>query len=533
MIEIPELSELPEFAKISPIDQHVYLCGGILKKWAGKTEEIFSSFPLKVNGKTERICLGSIPVLNREAAMEVLDAAVTSYSKGQGVWATSTVKTRCEAMNKFCHHLQKNRLEVAKFLMWEIGKSWTDSVKEVDRTVQYINDTIEALKNLDRESSRLKKQDGIYAQIRRGPLGVVLCMGPYNYPLNETFALLIPALIMGNSVILKPAKHGILLLNPLLDAFKNCFPPGVINILYGHGPETVQPIMESGKIDVFSFIGGSRTANLIKKAHPRANRLRSVLGLEAKNPAIILSDCDLELAVNEVISGTLSFNGQRCTALKIVFVHKKISDKFRTLYCEKLKKLPYGLPWKENVFLTPLPEPTKIEYLHSLIEDAKKHGAEIINENGGFSEHDYFHPAVLYPISEKMRVFHEEQFGPVVPMLDFEDISEPIEYMVNSNYGQQVSIFGNKSTEIAGLIDHLVNQVCRVNVNSQCQRGPDVFPFNGRKDSAEGTLSVSDALRVFSIRTMVAAKENPTNLKVFETILDSRLSNFLSTDYIL
>jgi glyceraldehyde-3-phosphate dehydrogenase (NADP+) len=132
-----------------------------------------------------------------------------------------------------------------------------------------------------------------------------------------------------------------------------------------------------------------------------------------------------------------------------------------------------------------------------------------------------------------MRVYHEEQFGPVIPVIEFDDTNEPIEYMVKSNYGQQVSIFGSDSDEIAHLIDPLVNQVCRVNINSQCQRGPDVFPFNGRKDSAEGTLSVSDALRVFSIRTLVATKENELNKTILSEILDERKSSFLSTDFIL
>jgi glyceraldehyde-3-phosphate dehydrogenase (NADP+) len=132
-----------------------------------------------------------------------------------------------------------------------------------------------------------------------------------------------------------------------------------------------------------------------------------------------------------------------------------------------------------------------------------------------------------------MRVYHEEQFGPVVPVLPFDNIDEPIEYMINSNYGQQVSIFGSDPDRIARLIDPLVNQVCRVNINSQCQRGPDTFPFTGRKDSAEGTLSVSDALRVFSIRTLVAAKQTELNKQIITRIVREHKSKFLATDFIL
>jgi glyceraldehyde-3-phosphate dehydrogenase (NADP+) len=145
----------------------------------------------------------------------------------------------------------------------------------------------------------------------------------------------------------------------------------------------------------------------------------------------------------------------------------------------------------------------------------------------------FFYPAVVYPVTSEMRLYHEEQFGPVIPVVVYDDLETPIDYIVKSNYGQQVSIFGQDRSAIADLIDPLVNQVCRVNLNSQCQRGPDVFPFTGRKDSAVGTLSVSDALRSFSIRTIVAAKDTEVNKSLITDIVRERHSNFLSTDFIL
>src|SRR5690606_9977658 len=125
-----------------------------------------------------------------------------------------------------------------------------------------------------------------------------------------------------------------------------------------------------------------------------------------------------------------------------------------------------------------------------------------------------FYPAILYPVSADMNIYREEQFGPVVPIVSFEKDEEAIQYVVSSNFGQQVSIFGNDSKRIAMYIDMFTNQVGRINVNTQCQRGPDTFPFNGRKDSAEGTLSVADALRVFSIRTLVATKSTEANTQI-------------------
>jgi glyceraldehyde-3-phosphate dehydrogenase (NADP+) len=258
-----------------------------------------------------------------------------------------------------------------------------------------------------------------------------------------------------------------------------------------------------------------------------------VLGLDAKNPAIVLEDANLDNAVEECVSGSLSYNGQRCTAIKIIFVHENVAEEFNKRYIERLAKLKAGMPWDTGVMLTPLPETHKPKYLHDLIVDAESKGAKVINEKGGEADHSYVNPAVLFPVNSNMRVYHEEQFGPVVPIITFRNIAEPISYMVESNFGQQVSIFGTDDRHIAELIDPLVNQVCRVNINSQCQRGPDSYPFNGRKDSAEGTLSVTDALRVFSIRTMVASKDNELNRKLLTQILEKRESNFLSTDYML
>lgn len=530
----PALNDIPENMLLpNALEQREYLVNGELKTWNGTVQDVYSPVCIKTDKGLERKRLGSFPILGEKESFEALDAAKQAYDLGRGIWPTMPVKKRIEHMLKFTKMMKEQKANVVKLLMWEIGKTYKDSEKEFDRTIEYIIDTIEALKNLDRDSSRIEKKNEIYAQIRRGPLGITVCMGPYNYPLNETFALLIPALIMGNVVIFKPAKHGVLLIHPLLNAFKECFPKGVINVIYGHGKDTIAKLMESGKIDVFSFIGSSKIANVLKKAHPKPNRLRSVLGLEAKNPAIVLQDADLELAVNECILGSLSFNGQRCTALKIIFVHEKIADAFNSLFTEKLNKLKMGMPWEDGVMITPLPEPDKPAYLHELVEDAKTKGANVINQHGGEINESFVYPAVLYPINSSMRVYHEEQFGPVIPILSFKNISEPIQYMVDSNYGQQVSIFGTNSKQLAELIDPLVNQVCRVNINSQCQRGPDVYPFNGRKDSAEGTLSVFDALRVFSIRTMVAGKEIELNKQILSNIIEERSSNFLSTDYIL
>jgi glyceraldehyde-3-phosphate dehydrogenase (NADP+) len=513
------------------VNQNTYLVGGELKSWTGATSEVYSTISSTEDYKPT--LLGTIPTLGENEALEALDAACDAYKKGQGLWPTMKVVDRIACMEKFVEQMKTKREEVVKLLMWEIGKNLPDSEKEFDRTVEYVYDTIEDYKQMDRNSAKFEKNSGVNAHIRRGPIGVVLCLGPYNYPLNETFALLIPALIMGNTAVFKPAKHGVLLISPLLEAFQSSFPAGVVNIIYGRGRTVASPIMKDGRVDVLALIGNSKSANALQNQHPKSNRLRMVLGLEAKNPAIVLKDADLDLAIEECIAGTTSFNGQRCTALKVLYVHEDIVEEFNKRFSAKVDALKFGNPWEDGAKLTPLPEPDKPAYFQELIDDAIKNGAKIINKKGGDTTENYIFPAVLYPVTKAMRVYEEEQFGPVIPVIPFSDIEEPLDDMAASNYGQQVSLFGKDVKTLAPLIDTLVNLVCRVNLNSSCQRGPDVYPFTGRKDSAVATLSVHDALRSFSIRTFVASKDNDYNNAILKDLLDSRASNFVSTDYIL
>ncbi|MDC0096980.1 NADP-dependent glyceraldehyde-3-phosphate dehydrogenase, partial [bacterium] len=477
--------------------------------------------------------LGSVPDMDTKAANEAINSAVAAFDKGKGDWPTMKVKDRIACMNTFVEKMRPHREEVVRLLMWEIGKTKNDACKEFDRTIDYILDTIEAYKKLDRKSAKFDNESGILAHIRRSPLGVVLCLGPYNYPLNETFCLLIPALIMGNTTIFKPAKLGVLLITPLLKAFQESFPPGVVNIVFGRGRKIAAPIMQTGYVDVLALIGHSSSAVALQDEHPFKNRLRLILGLEANNPAIILPDTDLDLVVQECISGTLSYNGQRCTALKVLFVHADIVDEFNKRFAEAVDALKFGLPWEDNVFLTPLPEKNKPAYIDGLIKDAVSKGAKILNKRGGELSENYCYPAVLYPVSTDMKVFQEEQFGPVIPIISFTTIDEPLDAIAASQYGQQVSLFGKDTKQLGPLIDILANLVCRVNLNSACQRGPDIYPFTGRKNSAVGTLSVFDALRSFSIRSFVATKDNEYNKEILEKLLESKDSNFITTDYLL
>lgn len=508
-----------------------YLVDGQLKTWSGDFETVYSPMGEELeDGKVDKIVLGEAPLLSTEVGLEALEAAKKAYNHGRGAWPTASSEDRIAAMEYFLNIMLSKREEVSQLLMWEIAKNEEASYKEFDRTVDYIQDTLNEYKQMEREGSRIGNKDGLLSQIRRGPLGVVLCLGPYNYPLNETFCLLIPALLMGNTVIFKPAKYGVLLLTPLVEAFQKAFPAGVVNFVFGRGRTLAGPMMATGDIDVLALIGNSKSSNVLVAQHPKPNRLRQILGLEAKNPAIVFADADLDTAVKESIKGALSYNGQRCTALKIIFVHRSVVESFVSKFSTAVDALALDHP-QRNPVLTPLPERKKVPEMESYVKDALAFGAKQVNSRGGRVNDTSFFPAVLYPVTKEMRIFHEEQFGPIVPIVVFDDLEEVMESVAASDYGQQCSLFSENQRTIAYAVDNMVNQVCRVNINASCQRGPDYLPFTGRKDSAVGTLSVHDALRSFSIRTLVAAGLDQK--KLIRGVLSSGESNFMTTDYLL
>lgn len=508
-----------------------YLIKGEVRTWDGPVAPIESVFcePGSGDGGSGdglvRRVIGETALLDAATATEALDAAVEAWDLGRGAWPQLPLAERIAAIRAFCEAIRPHREEVAKLLMWEIGKPWKASLKEFDRTIQYVDQTVEALVNLDRESGRVRDEGGVLGIVRRAPHGVVLCMGPFNYPLNETYTTLLPALAMGNTCVVKLPKLGILCNLPLLEALAEHFPPGVVNVISGDGREIVTPIIASGKVDTLAFIGSSKVAGIIEKQHPAPYRLQTVLGMDAKNPALILPDADLELTVQNCLQGSLSFNGQRCTALKLIFCHRSRLEEFSQALAAEVEALACGMPWDEDVFITPLPEPDKPAYLQGFLEDAKAHGASVLNPSGGLSQGTFFFPAVVSPVTPECRLYHEEQFGPIVPIVPYDDLEEVQRAIAESPFGQQISVFGQDPAVIGPLIDSLANQVCRINLNRQCQRGPDTFPFAGRKNSAEGVLSVTDALDAFSIPTMLAVGEGAGRAQL-ETLFDEGTSTF-------
>ncbi|MDZ7640891.1 MAG: aldehyde dehydrogenase family protein [Desulfurivibrio sp.] len=524
----PTADEVPASLRLTaPVELREYLCDGRLLSWRGATSEVYSPLYRRqpaASGEEELQPqrLGSYPRMGEPEALAALAAARRAYDDGLGYWPLLPLARRLAMLEELAARLSPLREEVVRLLVWEIGKGQAEADMEFTRTLDYIAATLAAGREMARHDEPVQHR-GVLARLSRAPLGVALCLGPSNNPFYETFTLLIPALLMGNTVIYKPPRQGVLLHRGLAGIFQQTLPPGVINTLFGEGEEVLPPLLQTGQLAVLAFIGPRRVADKLRRLHPEPGRLRCLLGLEAKNGAIVLADADLQEAVAECLLGALAFNGQRCTALKMLWVEAGICREFLRQLAAAMDGLSMGMPWRPKVRITPLPELARVDYQRELLADALAKGAEIINEGGGRCCRTFMTPALLYPVTASMRLYHEEQFGPLVPVAAFRDPAQPMEWLKESPFGQQVSLFGREPERLAALVRPLANQVCRVNINCKCRRGPDSLPFSGRKDSAEGTLSVAEALQAFSIDTMTVVRENEEN---------RRLLHHLKTDSI-
>lgn len=424
-------------------------------------------------------------------AHELVDLALNGAESAFIDWKTTPVSERINLLEKFKNLVLENKEELANLLVLEIAKSQKDSLTEVVRTCDYIDETIKAYKNII--SNPLIIDESVHhivgkvGKFIREPLGVVVAIAPFNYPFNLLIAKLAPALVAGNTVVYKPASQGSLIGARVSQLFHEAgFPKGVVNCVVGSGKEIGDLLVEDKRVSMISFTGSAMVGNRIAE---KAHKIPLVLEMGGKDPAIVLPDANLELVANEIVKGGLSFNGQRCTAIKRVFVHSSIHDKLVDLLVEKIKKLTVGLP-SENNFITPLISEKSADFVMKLVGDALVQGAVCLTEMR--RDKNLLWPMLLDKVTVDMDLAWEEPFGPVIPVLTFDDLAMCIENVNASEYGLQASVFTENlklAEEIALKIDSGT-----VNINRSSSRGPDIFPFSGVKNSGFGVQGIKDAI---------------------------------------
>jgi len=456
-------------------------------KW--KTSE--SERLLSVNNPFNNEIVGNIQACTKQEAEEMISIARDSIN----CWIDTPQRNRAVVLLKAAKLMRIWSESLGAILMKEIGKPLKSAISEISRTADIFEATSEAGTQIEGESMFGDVFKGFtrdkVSLTARVPLGVILCIGPFNYPFNLTGSKIAPALIAGNTVIVKPPSQGAI--TPLyygLILEEAGVPPGVFNIITGRGSELGDFLVGHPGIDMISFTGSSETGKHIAQV---AGMKPLLLELGGKDAAIILDDADLEKTVDAIVSGAFSYSGQRCTAVKRVLPMPRIADELIKKVKEKTLKLTIGNP-AENKTIGPLIDSKQCDYVQSLIDDALEKGATLLC--GNKREGNIIWPTILDNVTTDMRVAWEEPFGPILPFIRIRSAEEAIEISNKSQYGLQGMIF----TENVDLAFNIAQEleVGTVQINGKSERGPDHFPFLGTKSSGLGTQGIKYSIEAMS-----------------------------------
>lgn len=466
-------------------------------KWISSSSGRF----LDIKSPLDNSLLGRVPAMTRED----VDIAIETAREAQMKWKSVTINERAEILYKAADILLENIDELSEIMMMEIAKDRKSCRSEISRTADFIKFTADTAKNLSGESIPGDSFPGFknnkISVVRREPLGVVLAISPFNYPINLSASKIAPGLIAGNSVVLKPATQGSLCGLYLVRVFEEAgVPAGVLNIVTGKGSEIGDYITTHKGINFINFTGSTEIGARISKM---TSMVPLLMELGGKDAAIVLEDADLELTASNIVSGGYSYSGQRCTAVKRILVIDKVADKLIEKIKERIGKLVVGNPLEKDVDVVPLISSKAADLVVDIIEDAKKKGAKLLL--GGKREGNLIYPTLFDNVTTDMRLAWEEPFGPVLPIIRVKDKDEAIEIANKSEYGLQSAVFTKNINDAFYVADKL--EVGTVQVNHKTERGPDNFPFLGVKASGIGTQGVK-----YSIESMSRPKATIINL---------------------
>ncbi|MGY4688779.1 NADP-dependent glyceraldehyde-3-phosphate dehydrogenase [Salibacterium sp. K-3] len=431
--------------------------------------------------------IGSVPALTESE----VDEAVEASGKAQKEWQKTPLHERKELLYRWADKLEENKEAIGTTIMQEVAKKKSSAVDEVVRTADFIRHTAEEGVRLNGELLTGDSYNGgpasKTAQVSRVPLGVVLAIAPFNYPLNLSASKIAPALMTGNGVVFKPATQGSLSGILMIEALEEAgLPEGLVNITTGRGSEIGDVLVTHKGIDQISFTGGSGTG--ISMAE-KAGMVPMVLELGGKDPAIVLEDADLDKAAKEITGGAFSYSGQRCTAIKRVLVKEEAAVELVAKLKEKVEALSVGQP-EDDADITPLINEKGADYVQGLIDDALANDAELVT--GNKREGSLLSPTLLDQVTTESRIAWEEPFGPVLPIIRVKDEDEAVEIANDSEYGLQASVFTQDIDAAHRIADQL--EVGSVQLNGKTSRGPDHFPFLGVKNSGMGVQGVKYSL---------------------------------------
>ncbi|VOU08435.1 NADP-dependent glyceraldehyde-3-phosphate dehydrogenase [Streptococcus pneumoniae] len=457
-------------------------------KWKSSEQEITIYSPINQEE------LGTVPAMTQTEADEAMQAARAALP----AWRALSAIERAAYLHKTAAILERDKEKIGTILAKEVAKGIKAAIGEVVRTADLIRYAAEeglritgqAMEGGGFEAASKNK----LAVVRREPVGIVLAIAPFNYPVNLSASKIAPALIAGNVVMLKPPTQGSISGLLLAKAFEEAgIPAGVFNTITGRGSEIGDYIIEHKEVNFINFTGSTPIGERIGRL---AGMRPIMLELGGKDAALVLEDADLEYTAKQIVAGAFSYSGQRCTAIKRVIVLESVADKLATLLQEEVSKLTVGDPF-DNADITPVIDNASADFIWGLIEDAQEKEAQALTPIK--REGNLLWPVLFDQVTKDMKVAWEEPFGPVLPIIRVASVEEAIAFANESEFGLQSSVFTNdfkKAFEIAEKLE-----VGTVHINNKTQRGPDNFPFLGVKGSGAGVQGIK-----YSIEAMTNVK---------------------------
>lgn len=456
---------------------------------------------VEINSPIDNSFIGMAPAMTKKD----VDSAAWMAKEAFKSWKNVPLNIRADVLYKTADILLEHIDRLTDLLMKEVGKDYKSANSEIKRTSDFIRYTADTAKSIHGESIQGDTFSGFnkdkFAMVTREPVGVVLAISPFNYPINLAASKIAPALVAGNTVIFKPASTGSLCGIELVRLFLMAgLPEGVLNLVTGKGSEIGDYIVSHPDINFINFTGSTEVGLSISE---KTHMVPLLMELGGKDAAIVLKDANLAFAAKNIIAGAFSYSGQRCTAVKRILVVDEVADELIGYLKEEISKLQVGNPLEKQVDVVPLINTKAADFVMELIEDAKEKGAKLVV--GGMRQGNLIYPTLFDGVTTEMRVAWEEPFGPVLPILRVSSVDEAIELANRSEYGLQSSVFTEKITDAFYVANRL--EVGTVQVNNKTERGPDHFPFLGVKKSGIGTQGIR-----YSIEAMTRVKATVINL---------------------
>ena len=424
------------------------------------------------------------------AAAEQIEMVLGKAVVAQREWKYVSISERINICRQMLAYLVERADKIGEELTWQMGRPIGYTPNEIKRgfaeRVNYLCDIAEeALSDI-----KLEPKENFQRFIRREPLGTVLVLAPWNYPWLASVNAIVPAILAGNSVILKIAPQTPLVAERYAEAFKNAgLPDGVFQFLHIDHDQVAEVIKDS-RINFVAFTGSVAGGHAVQKT--ASERFISTgLELGGKDPAYVRADAQLDATIENLVDGAMFNSGQSCCAIERIYVHQDLYEKFVEGYVELTKQYKLGNPLDPKITLGPMVSTAAADKVREHIQDALHRGAQGLIAPTLFSKNQkgtpYLAPQVLVNVDHNMLVMSEETFGPVVGIMSVKSDDEAIQLMNDSRYGLTASIW-TSDVDAALSIGEKIE--CGTVYMNRCDYLDPALAWVGVKDSGRGcTLS--------------------------------------------